>query len=64
MQICADENLNGGDNDNITGKVTFCNARGTSLIDYVLVENKYKKYAVKVLEILMSIRTIHLFILR
>ena len=29
--------LNGRYNDNITGKVTFCNARGTSLIDYVLV---------------------------
>ena len=33
--------LNGRDNDNITGKVTFCNARGTSLIDYVLVENVF-----------------------
>ena len=33
--------MNGRDNDNITGKVTFCNARGTSLIDYVLVEDAF-----------------------
>ena len=33
--------LNGRDHDNITGKVTFCNARGTSLIDYVLVEDAF-----------------------
>ena len=33
--------LNGRDNNDITGKVTFCNARGTSLIDNVLVEEAF-----------------------
>ena len=33
--------LNGQDIDNIKGKVTFCNTRGTSLIDYVLVEDAF-----------------------
>ena len=33
--------LNGRDNDDITGKVTFCNARGTSLINYDRVEDAF-----------------------
>lgn len=33
--------LNGRSSDDKTGKVTFCNSRGTSLIDYVLIENAF-----------------------